>query len=117
MKIADFGLALEQRGEQSDQLRQRGSFRFWSPEKFDLNAPFDAEKSEVFSIGVILFICAIGRYPFKTATPDDSCYQLLLEGNDNFFKTIEGQNPISDSLKDLLTKMLERDHAQRFTLD
>jgi len=51
-----------------------------------LNAPeieekktYDGTKSDIFSLGVVLFILVMGSYPFIDAVKSDLFYSLIIE--------------------------------------
>jgi serine/threonine protein kinase len=50
--------------------------------------PYEIAKTDIFSLGVILFTMVLGRLPFEYATPQDQHYKLLSEGNyEQFWKS------------------------------
>ena len=47
---------------------------------------FDGKKSDIFNLGVMLFIIAFGRPPFANAQIDDRLFKLLGSKKIDFFK-------------------------------
>ena len=77
---------------------------------------YDGKKSDMFSIGVILFVIVQGIFPFKEATKDECYYSLIKEGlyDDYWIKT---RSPsVSDDFEDLIFKMLSYDVTKRPTI-
>jgi serine/threonine protein kinase/Tfp pilus assembly protein PilF len=68
VKVLDFGLAREQSG--ADAMTQEGvvigSPAYMSPEQIDGQTP--APRSDLFSLGTVLYECATGQLPFKGTT-------------------------------------------------
>jgi eukaryotic-like serine/threonine-protein kinase len=74
VKIIDFGLATTatERSTLDDVL---GTARYISPERI-LRAPFD-HRSDLFSLGAVLYEMAFGRSPFAAATTADVVFKVL----------------------------------------
>ena len=71
VKVLDFGIAKSTEGEERESLTQTGFIcgtpRYLSPEQA-LGKPVDA-RSDLYSIGVILYESVVGNPPFAAATP------------------------------------------------
>ena len=105
MKIADFGLsaALPKDGEKF--TKQCGSLTFMMPE-IHQNKPYDGRQADLFAASVVLFIMLTGCPPFTKAAKSDIMYKCFTNDKiDLFWKFHEKNTPLSESLKDLLTKM------------
>lgn len=61
VKICDFGFSAEQTEKK---LRPCGSKGYFSPEFFDEDEFIITEKSEIFSLGIILFKLCFNQFPF-----------------------------------------------------
>jgi serine/threonine protein kinase len=57
-----------------------------APEVIKGGESFDGEKSDIFNLGVMLFIMAFGRPPFSNAKSCDRLYRLLETKQQDFFK-------------------------------
>lgn len=64
---------------------------------------YDGRKSDIFSLGVILFISVLGLFPFGEAKKDDFYYNILLEGNINkYWDKFNKKHHLSDDFKNLI---------------
>ncbi|KAI8983157.1 kinase-like domain-containing protein [Pilobolus umbonatus] len=108
VKVADFGMATMQ---SSHKLLQTscGSSHYASPE-IVRGIPYYGPSSDVWSVGVILYVILIGELPFD----DLHIGRLLFKIKSGRFKKIPGW--ISEQAKDLLMKILVVDPAKRITI-
>jgi serine/threonine-protein kinase len=112
VKIADFGIALSTQ-DFSKKLTSTGEFvgtpGYLSPEVCQ-GKPVD-QRSDIFSLGIVLFECLAGRMPFT----DESPLGLMLE-------VVKAQIPdvcslnaeVDPELSRILTKMVAKDPADRY---
>ena len=108
--LGDFGLS---RAYRSVLLTRCGSEEYAAPEVI-LGKPYDAEKVDVWSFGVILYACLRGRLPFcKTPSGNSQSLYNQILGKEMDFHAMVG---ISDSCKKLLKMSLERNPSCRATL-
>jgi len=122
VKIIDFGM--------SKFVRDRQHFRslcgtpyYMAPEV--IMGQYN-HHSDIWSLGVVMFVMLFGYPPFYAdpeqygSKTDDQIFELIKKGFKS--KTIAGFGahfpesiPVSDSAKDLMSKILTRDVAKRFT--
>jgi serine phosphatase RsbU (regulator of sigma subunit) len=69
-KIIDFGLAVE-RGEKDASSTIVGTFMYSAPEQLDILARPVDERSDLYSVGAVLFECATGRPPIEATSVAD----------------------------------------------
>jgi serine/threonine protein kinase len=112
VKIADFGIALSTQ-DFSKKLTSTGEFvgtpGYLSPEVCQ-GKPVD-QRSDIFSLGIVLFECLAGRMPFT----DESPLGLMLE-------VVKAQIPdvcslnkdVDPELSRILTKMVAKEPADRY---
>jgi len=112
VKIADFGIALSAQ-DFSKKLTSTGEFvgtpGYLSPEVCQ-GKPVD-QRSDIFSLGIVLFECLAGRMPFT----DESPLGLMLE-------VVKAQIPdvcslnkdVDPELSRILSKMVAKDPADRY---
>jgi eukaryotic-like serine/threonine-protein kinase len=78
VKLGDFGIAKLPRGpSRTAPGKTRGKLRYMSPEQA-VGRPLDA-RADLFSVGVLLHECAVGRNPFG-ATSDAQLLRLVKDG-------------------------------------
>lgn len=120
VKIVDFGFAcsVEGRDGSGSNLTQVGTPGYMAPEIIS-KGPYMAQYTDIFALGVILFILYSGHPPFSMANDQDNFYKLLQTNrSDLFWKT--HSNPIrkpegfySEDFKDLITSLLQADPSHR----
>jgi len=112
VKIADFGIALTTQ-DFSKKLTSTGEFvgtpGYLSPEVC-LGKPVD-QRSDIFSLGIVLFECLAGRMPFT----DESPLGLMLEVVKAEIPDVCTLNAeVDPELSRVLTRMIAKDPAERY---
>ena len=112
VKIADFGIALSSQ-DFSKKLTSTGEFvgtpGYLSPEICQ-GKPVD-QRSDIFSLGIVLFECLAGRMPFT----DESPLGLMLEVVKAEIPNVMSLNSeVDPELSRILTKMVAKDPAERY---
>ena len=118
VKVVDFGLAkltelLSERrhiGEPETKINTEshmimGTVRYMSPEQLR-EAPVD-ERTDIWSLGVVLYEMLIGATPFKARAPNESI-ALILSSQPQLHEEIPVQ------LREIIKKALEKDCTQRY---
>lgn len=112
--IADFALAKDIKGED-----RKGNFcnyrvgakQFWSPEMLN-NLSYNGIQSDLYALGIILFIITFGSCPFNEAKIDDLYFSLLVQNPVDFWRNHPetsrriANNSVSPDLIKLLNYML-----------
>ncbi|MBV9611205.1 MAG: protein kinase [Acidobacteriaceae bacterium] len=109
--IADFGLAhsIEKPGALSPSGEVHGTPRYMAPEQVEAK-PTDV-RTDVYSLGLVLYEMATGRIPFK----DDSVYQTMAHRLTERPKDPRLFNPaISERLSKVVLRCLEREPERRY---
>jgi polo-like kinase 1 len=111
VKIGDFGLAtkLEFDGERKRTIC--GTPNYIAPEVLEGKQGHSYEV-DIWSIGVIIYTLIIGKPPFETSDVKTT-YKRIRMNAYNFPDNVA----ISDSARDLITKILNNDPAKRPTID
>jgi len=118
VKIVDFGFA---RSFMAADLKTKMTTALGTPgyaapeilrrEKYDASV-------DIFSLGVILFICIAGFPPFQEAKTNDWWFDKLKKKKfDLFWKAHERTHKFSKAAKDLLLKMLAADAKERISFE
>lgn len=112
MKLIDFGCAVQ--ANDDELIRDvAGSPYYVAPEV--LQSDFKRtgkiwKAADIWSVGVIIFLLVHGYPPFNSET-QDQIFQKIRVGKFKFSRDI----PLSQPVKDLITKMLVKDPLQRIT--
>jgi len=111
-KILDFGLALTAtRGDSVDATGNiEGTVEYASPEQ--LSGEDTSSKSDLFSMGVILYEMFTNELPFKGAYSASTIYSILYEDPE---APADINDEIPDWLNDLIIKLLQKIPSERFS--
>jgi serine/threonine protein kinase len=123
IKLADFGFS---RVFYEDQLinERVGTPDYWSPDQIEQTF-FNGLQSDVFSLGMAIFMLVAGRMPFESASKDDEYYVHFYNANEEEFWQMheEEMNPSSsmsffkDEFKSLINGMLKYKASERMTIN
>ena len=83
--VADFGLAKDEEADGAELTRTQdrlGTPLFMAPEQIKLGASTVDGKADTWALGVILFVCVTGRYPFRSRTVLELYARILQEEPD-----------------------------------
>ena len=108
IKIINFGTSTESKSDEEFK-NQFGSIYYASPEV--LNGEYD-EKSDVWSIGVMLFIMLGGRPPFE-GNSEKEIYKKIKKGK--YYMDLNSWKDVSDEAIDLVRRLLKFDPNKRIT--
>jgi len=109
--LIDFGFC-EFSAPNQKSTRWDGTPEYASPEVL-LNLPFDTQKADVYSLGVVLFILLTGLFPFELKK---RCKILQRGGKPKVDWRKDYYPSLSATVKHLLDKMLEADPDKRISL-
>jgi len=121
LKLCDFGFAKKATGSEMDGLTSTyiGTTAYMDPEIY-AGHRYDPIKADVWSLGIILFICIFGNFPIQEPSKKScSFFNAISKGSwDQFWKAHEQQkeDPVSEELKDLLSMMMQPNKNLRLTL-
>ncbi|WP_328475673.1 diguanylate cyclase [Actinoplanes sp. NBC_00393] len=110
--LIDFGLALLRTGaEQVDEDAAVGTFRYASPEQSGmLERPVDG-RSDLYSLGVVLFECLTGRLPFEADDVGQLLRLHLTAPVPDLSELVAGLDP---ALAAVVTRLLAKDPDDRY---
>jgi serine/threonine protein kinase len=120
-KIIDFGMALRLPRDENGEIMLIppqgvcGKRNYISPEVIDNRASFNALVSDVWALGVILFIMLTGVPPVDTATPLDPRYRMVSAGLIGSMLEQWGI-ALSPGALDLISRMLRPSPHERLSL-
>jgi eukaryotic-like serine/threonine-protein kinase len=109
VKLADFGIAKAIRATGDVSSGLRGKLVYMSPEQLT-GRPLDA-RSDLFSLGILLFEAASGRRPFDGSSDAETC-QRILEGRLEALARVAPHVPAG--LADIVQTLLQHDPELRF---
>src|SRR5690606_23637270 len=84
-KVADFGLAKDEDAETGELTRTQdrlGTPLFMAPEQIRRGAASVDARADVWALGVMLFACVTGRYPFRSRTVMDLYLRIMKDDPD-----------------------------------
>ncbi|ANB15285.1 serine/threonine protein kinase CHK1 [Sugiyamaella lignohabitans] len=117
LKIGDFGLAGLFRSPDNGTVRKCntccGSPPYIAPEVID--GEYDADKVDIWSMGVVLFVLFAGITPWNEPLIDDSDFGEYVRENGRVTKGIWERIPLSPL--SLLRGMMKLDAQSRYTID
>lgn len=114
LKMADFGFACY---KSIDNLKSyRGTFTYMAPEIKE-GKTYDGTETDLFSVGVIVFIIVQGIFPFKEAKKDEYFFNLLNTGQiDLYWQKVNG-GKLSAEFKDVMQKLFSYEGKNRYTIE
>lgn len=110
IKVADFGIARFARASQQTVTDKAiGSVHYISPEQ--AKGDITDEKSDIYSVGVMLYEMTTGKLPFDA----DSPVSVALKQIQSQPKTPRSVNPdIPEGLEDIIIRAMQKDPARRY---
>jgi two-component system LytT family response regulator len=117
VKVLDFGLAKLQAGQKSSEETQLltsagmviGTVEYMSPEQA-LGGDMDY-RTDIFSLGVVLYEMATGRLPFSGSTPSETMARILQAQPDAIARF---NYEVPEELERVVRKCLEKDRTRRY---
>ena len=109
LKLIDFGLSIQQNAKKDN--RRVGTPYYMAPEMVRGNFNY---ASDVWSIGVILFIMVTGKQPFRGKSKEE-VFEKIKRGA--YDKNTLTRAKCSKEVKDLIKKMLVTEHSKRITVE
>ena len=110
-KITDFGIAKAATSSTINASNNMlGSVHYFSPEH--ARGGYTDEKSDIYSLGVVLYEMVTGRLPFDSDTPVSVALKHL---QDNPVPPIELVKDIPKGLNEIILKAMQKDVSERYT--
>lgn len=116
LKLVDFGFSAKIMANHKN-ITRLGTEGYMAPEVFS-GKPYNADKSDIFSAGVVLFVLAFGKPPFRVADLSDNFYNTFITSNQTYWTFIKkGFNvEIEGSFIELMNGMLHNSPENRFDI-
>ena len=118
-KLIDFGFSTKFNKKNNNIIfTTEGSDIYSSPElrKANING-YDGIKSDIFSLGVTLFVITIGKFPFHLSSYSDKKYRLIMNKKfEKYWANFE-KYKLSDEFKDLINHLICFDPKERLSID
>ena len=114
-KICDYYFACQN----ANNIQQLIGARNYMAPKIILHQPYDGIKSDIFSLGQLLFNLVTGGYGFKLAKGNDPLYLLIRKKNyiEYWNRPEITQLNLSDNFKNLFVRMVAFNPNERPTID
>lgn len=109
-KLSDFGYSKD-RNKHSTARSGVGTVGYTAPEVIIGGIAYDADATDIWSLGVMLYVMIAGRFPFDVQSK--SCSQDIVQGS---FRPPEDGLNLSQGLLRLLRRMLEPSPRKRATI-
>jgi len=118
IKLIDFGFSEKVRKNDYIINSTSGTDTYCSPEtRKGYIQGYDGIKSDVFSLGVLLFVIRAGKFPFNLSGYCDKRYRLIMNKNyEEYWKGFAKDN-FSNEFKDLMNHLICYDPSERFSID
>ena len=118
IKLIDFGYSEYVSKNNNIIHSTSGSDTYCSPEiRRSYMEGYDGIKSDIFSLGVLLFVIRVGKFPFKYSVYNDKRYRLIMEKDyESYWNGFKKEN-LSEEFKDLINHLICYDPDDRFSLD
>ena len=118
IKLIDFGFSQILEKEDNLIYNNKGSEVYSSPEVQNKNVNgYDGLKSDIFSLGVLLFVITVRYFPFDKSNYLDRKYRLIMSRNYNEFWCYFQQFNLSPEFKDLINHLICHEPSERFTIE
>lgn len=118
-KLIDFGFStILDKKNNNIIFATEGSDIYSSPElkKANING-YDGIKSDIFSLGVLLFVITVGRFPFYRSSYSDKKYRLIMNKKfEKYWSNFDKYN-LSNEFKDLINHLICFDPKERLSIE
>ena len=123
IKISDLGLSSFIFNEKKEKIMLKGKVGspFYAAPEILMKKPYDGEKIDIFSLGVLLFSMVVGSFGFPSAQINNKLYRAIKENKIDHYWDLLAENKrvskLSEDFKDLYIKMVSFDPNKRPTIE
>lgn len=117
-KLIDFGFSQKIRDENNYIIdSSSGSDIYCAPEIRKVHIQgYNGIKSDIFSLGVLLFVIKVGKFPFSVSGYCDKRYRLIMHKKFDEYWNGFKNDKLSDEFKDLMNHLVCYDPSERFDI-
>ena len=119
IKLIDFGFSSKFKEKNNSIINATEGSDIYSPPELRKSniTGYDGIKSDIFSLGVLLFVITLGRFPFSLSSYVDKKYRLIINKNyDLYWANYESFN-LSEEFKDLMNHLLSFEPKERLSIE
>lgn len=109
VRLIDFGIAQNARAEHSQISNVAGSPFYMSPEQ--INGDRITQRSDIYSLGVVLYALLTGRRPFRASTLDGLLHSIV---NDEPRTILECRSDVPERLCAIVGKAMQKNPSDRY---
>jgi serine/threonine protein kinase len=119
VKLIDFGFSSIITEKNHGNINStEGSETYSAPERRRANSEgYDGVKSDIFSLGVLLFVITVGRFPFNMSGYSDKKYRLIITKKFDKYWAIYEKFNLSEEFKDLINHLICFEPEERLNID
>ena len=118
IKLADFSTSINYKTLNCINLPLVGTNYYMSPEVLNKRKIISSEasKTDIYSLGVLLYNLAFGDYPYKVGEVDSKDFAQIAKNIKELNLVFPGNNRLSKAFLDFLKKCLNKDIKQRYDI-
>lgn len=123
IRLCDFGLAEIFRRSNVGNIdfscnKYGGKLAYLSPQIACHQKSFQANKSDIWSLGVVFFAVAVGKMPYEKPKETDNAFKYIMHGKiSELMRSLKCLMYVSKDMLDLMHHMLIYDEYNRFNIE
>ena len=118
IKLIDFGFSEKVKNSNYIINNTEGSDTYCSPETRRGHIQgYNGIKSDIFSLGVLLFVIRTAKFPFNVSGYSDNRYRSIMNKDYEQYWSGFSKDNFSDEFKDLINHLICYDPCERFSIE